>query len=87
MRKALLYQTSIAVCGSALGISGVLSLSSGGGPLVPLLQVITGFVMIGSVTDDVIVADEPPLPDERIVWFVAICALVVVATGVLPVLT
>lgn len=87
MRTALLYQTSIAICGSALGIRGLITLGSSGGVLVPLLQTIGGIGMIASVAYDVAVVDEPTLPDERIVWFVALCALVVVVTGVLPVVT
>ncbi|SER60311.1 hypothetical protein [Natrinema salaciae] len=87
MREALLYQTSIAICGGALGIRGLATLGPSGGTLVPLLQAIAGIGMVATVIYDVAVVDEPVVPDERIVWFVALCALVVIITGVLPLVT
>lgn len=83
MKKALLYYTSIAVCGGAAGLMGVSGLLSGSVTLVSILFAVGGVGMVFGVFYEMFLSSDPStsVPDDRLVWFTVAMAVLVVLAG------
>lgn len=84
MNRSLLYFGPMAVCGGILGIMGLSSVVSGKTSLVPILLSIGGIGMVlGAVYEAFISSSSSDsIPDDRMVWFTAMMALIAVLAAI-----
>jgi hypothetical protein len=84
MSKALLYHSSIAVCGGILGFSGLTSVISGEASLVPILLSISGIGMVFSAVYEAVFSSNSSdsIPEDRIVWSTVVLTLIAVIAGI-----
>lgn len=80
MNKALLYYGSMAVCGGILGVLGLRGLTSGTISITTVFWSVGGVGMVlGSIYEGLFAQDSTEsLPDDRLIWIFAGCAVLAV---------
>jgi len=84
MSKALLYHSSITVCGGILGFRGLTSVISGEVSLVPILLSISGIGMVFSTVYEAVLSSNSSdsIPEDRIVWSTVVLTLIAIIAGI-----
>ncbi len=77
----------MAVTGGALGVMGLTTLASGTVSIPAIMLAIGGVGMVLATVYEVAVADDPTIPDDRLVNVVTIGAILVVLGGLLTLLS
>ncbi|OLZ41842.1 hypothetical protein A6E15_13000 [Natrinema saccharevitans] len=87
MRTALRYHASMAVIGGALALMGLATLSSWTVSVPAVLLSVGGVGMVLATGYEVVLADDPTIPDDRLVNVVTIGAVLTVLGGLLTLLS
>lgn len=87
MRTARRYHASMAITGGALGLMGLATLASGTPSIPAVMLSIGGVGMVLATADKGALADDPTIPDDRLVNLVTLGALLAVLGGLLTLLS
>ncbi|ELZ11381.1 hypothetical protein NP511_06935 [Natrinema thermotolerans] len=87
MRTALRYHASMAIIGGTLGFMGLSTLASGTTSIPAVLLSIGGVGMVLATAYQVTIADDPSIPDDRVVTVVTVGAILTVLGGLLTLLS
>lgn len=80
MKKALLYYGSMVICCGYLGVKGISAIRAGNVNPISILLAISGIGVVFTGFYQVFLSSDPSdsIPDDRLMWFTAAMAVILV---------